>query len=176
MLKWILFAMATMAGDPAFLPVGTSNADGAGCFSAWTEFPNQPVVVMGGSEAFVYRRRFSILVPRGEVTRVWSFIGTSAGDHFEADMEIETREGIRLYQRSPHHRAASYDAWAPMDVSYTCLDQAGCRADVILLGRVTDVNSSPQNPNFGLLRADFHFGLRLQLCPVPRIVLRRGSR
>jgi len=150
---------------PTELPLGLSLLDALGCGSGWVEFPRQPVTVLGGSEDRVYRRNFTFeLPPATRLTKVSSFIGTDAGDHFEADFEIfSVLEGIRTYQRSEHIRAESYDAWKSEEVSYACA--VGCAMNVVLLGRVTDTNTSEQNlDSFGKLRARFHFGLRMQLC------------
>lgn len=147
------------------LPVGQSDRDTSGNFSMWVEFPEQPVTIYGGSEDKVYRRNYLIQIPPSTITKVKSFIGYDAGDFYEADLELVTREGIRLYQRSPHHdinnNDKDCDAWKTEEVEYTCGDPAGCYIEVILLGRVTDRNASPQNPNFGQLKARLHFGLRL---------------
>lgn len=147
------------------LPLGTSNPDSAGCFSTWVEFPDMPVTVHGGSEDYVFRANWGFYLPKGRVTKVWTFIGADAGDHYEADLELVTQEGIRLYQRSPHKDITferEPDAWKSEDVSYTCSEN--CFVEAILLARVTDRNGSPQNPNFGLLKGRFHFGLRMQVC------------
>lgn len=154
------------------LPIGQSDRDASGRYTVWVDIPDQPVTVAGGSEERVYRRRYLFLLPGGaELREVESFIGADAGDLYEADVELISREGIRLYQRSPHHSIThetgtvpdDCDAWKSKPVEYTCADASGCYVEVVLLGRVTDRNMSPQNPNYGELLARFHFGLRLQV-------------
>ena len=154
--------------SPQVLEVGYSEFDASGCRSGWVDVPGQPTVVFGGSEERVYRDTFTFELPAYEaLTSVSSFIGTDAGDHFEADVELLSVEtGRRIYQRSEHQRGEGYDAWDTEPTRFIC-NPDRCTVELILLGRTTDANSSPQNlDSFGKLRARFHFGLRFELCRV----------
>lgn len=168
-LTLVLLSQDYLPNEEGFPPpepvrVTPSLMDGDNRYSLYVDIPDQPVRFSGGNEAFVYRRLYDLSLPPGSVVeRVSSFIGTDRGDVVEADVEIYSLGGLRIYQRSLHKECGcAYDAWSTEPVSYRAM--AASRRNVlrvVLVARTTGENNNPHRDHYRRLESRVHFGLRL---------------
>lgn len=102
---------------PVADPVWTWTAD-----QVKLSWPDMPVEVCGGDEAWVLRRRAILDMPEGRTLVGGStFLGFDLGNRVEADFHVYDHEGRLLYSRSPHYHGGCenpdcYDAREPFEV------------------------------------------------------------
>lgn len=150
----VLAALLLGAAPTRSQELHTSRPDGTGAYTVRVVLPGQPVIVAPPGNHFEY----AIDVPPGHrVEKVWSFIGNRAGERLEAGLDLVSRGGFNLHQRSEHRETpGQYDAWKSEDV-----DWVATRDDHTL--RIIGIAYCTGGTPVGL-----HYELRLRLRQVSR--------
>jgi len=125
-------------------------------------WPDMPITVIGGSEAFVFQRRTILnLQELRQVCHVQPFAGTNPGDRVEMEVSVYDKNNRIVYRTSPHQHsgATDYDAYNVDEGSLIFPGTSTDRFIVDLVGRVVG-----QNPETGRLDAGIHFAVTLTFC------------
>jgi hypothetical protein len=113
--------------EPHLVPISAliSEPDATGARTARIVFPDMPAHIWGGSESYLYRRRYVVPLPLGtHISRVSSFIGVDRGDVVEVGVDVYSLGSYTIYQRSLHKEAGliEFDGWSSADADYTVGD------------------------------------------------------
>jgi len=152
---------ASDSPEPVLVPLAAelSAPDAAGARTARIVFPNMPVHVSGGSEAYLYKRRYVVTLPSGtHIDEVASFIGVDRGDVVEVGVDVYSTGSYNIYQRSLHKESGltNFDGWSSAPADYT----VGDPIVIALACRVTGPNAVS-----GRLEASVLYEVRLSISP-----------
>jgi len=147
--------------EPPLVPLGAelSAPDATGARTARIVFPNMPVHVSGGSEAYLYKRRYVVTLAKGtHIDEVASFIGVDRGDVVEVGVDLYSIGSYNIYQRSLHKESGltNFDGWSSAPADYT----VGDPIVIALACRVTGPNAVS-----GRLEASVLYEVRLSISP-----------
>ncbi len=120
-------------------------------------FPDMPVLVQGGDEAYVlHQKHVNALPGKVSVFGIWVFHGLDRGDIVEMDTEVRTGNGFQIALRSDHKETmASFSSWTYYRVPY--VDTSRLVTNLML--RVNGKQANAEHPRYGELTARGHFGL-----------------
>jgi hypothetical protein len=149
--------------EPVLVPLSAdlSAPDATGARTARIVFPDMPVHVSGGSEAYLYKRRYLVTLPAGtHIEEVASFIGVDRGDVVEVGVDVYSIGSYNIYQRSLHKESGltNFDGWSSAPADYT----VGDPIVIALACRVTGRNAVS-----GRLEASVLYEVRLSISPPP---------